>query len=228
MDSQFRAYILRYQPHIYHDRMDPFPIRLVGCTLFTEKTPSASFPKWVVDPREAGARMIIEYAIFYDYDIQHMYDLEHIWVAVDEAGDVADCWCSFHGMRLRAFGLSSFRMEGTHPVLYAQPGKHAMLPCPELFELHPDFYNACTTGAGGGLLLPGFLNGAMETNDALDAEIARYIRTCYAFTPSLEFVPTELLPEQFVSWPELLRRIPERLSREVRQIHNYFHTGDSL
>lgn len=227
-DRLFREQVLRYAPHIYRDRLEPFPIRFVGCTVFTRKAPSESFPKWVVDPEETGARMIIEYAVFYDYDIGHMYDLEHIWVAVDAAGGVADCWCSFHGMRLRAFGLSVFRMEGTHPVLYAQPGKHAMLPHPALFELHPEFHTACTSGAGGGLLLPGFLAGTVETNDVLDSEIARFIRSRYAFTPSLEFVQEELCPGQFISWPELLQRIPQRITNEIQKIHNFFHAGDSL
>ena len=164
MDRQLRELVLHYQPYIYKDKLEPFPIRFIGCTIFTEKTRSASFPKWVVDPAKENAEMIIEYAIYYDYDIQHMYDLEHIWVAVNAGGNVIDCWCSFHGMRLRAAGVDMFRMEGNHPILYSQPGKHAMLPHPELFGLHPQFHVACTSEAGGGILLPAFLNGAVKTS----------------------------------------------------------------
>ncbi len=215
MDEQLRELILRYQPYVYKDKLDPFPIRFVGCTVFTEKMRSASFPKWVVDPAEEGAKMIIEYAVYYDYDIQHMYDLEHIWVAIDTVGNVIDCWCSFHGMRLRAAGLSMFQMEGTHPILYSQPGKHAMLPHPELFELHPQFRSACTSEAGGGLLLPALLNGAVETNDCLDAKITEYIRAHYSFYPSMEFVREKLMPEQFLSWPELLSIIPKRIAEQI-------------
>ena len=43
---------------------------------------------------------VIEYAFFWDYDIQHMYDLEHIWVTVDSAGQICGCQASFHGQRL--------------------------------------------------------------------------------------------------------------------------------
>lgn len=218
MDEQQREMILRYQPYIYRDCKDPFPIRFVGCTIFTEKVRSESFPKWVVDPAAVGAQAIIEYAIYYDYDIQHMYDLEHIWVAVDVDGNVIDCWCSFHGMRLRAAGVSMFQMEGTHPILYSQPGKHAMLPNPELFELHPQFRFACTSEAGGGLLLPALLNGAVETNDCLDAKIAEYIRTQYTFHPSMEFVWEKLDPEQLITWPELLEVIPKLIAEQVRII----------
>lgn len=219
MDNQSRELILRYQPYIYKDLLEPFPIRFVGCTVFTEKTRSASFPKWVVDPAQEGAALIIEYAFYYDYDIQHMYDLEHVWVAIDTAGNVMDCWCSFHGMRLRAAGIRMFQMEGTHPILYSQPGKHAMLPHPELFELHPKFRAACTSEAGGGLLLPALLNGAVETNDRLDARITGYIRTHYSFLPSMEFVHEKLTPEQFLSWPELLNKIPKLIADQLRIIN---------
>ena len=218
MDKQAKELILRYQPYIYKDKLEPFPIRFIGCTIFTEKMRSASFPKWVVDPVKEGADRIIEYAVYYDYDIQHMYDLEHAWVAVDTVGNVIDCWCSFHGMRLRAAGIRMFRMEGAHPILYAQPGKHAMLPHPDLFELHPQFRTACTSEAGGGLLLPALLNGAVETNDCLDAKITGYIRGHFSFHPSMEFVREKLMPEQFLSWPELLNRIPELINEQIRII----------
>ncbi len=215
MDTKMKDRILRYQPYIYQDKLDPFPIRYIGCTIFSEKKRSDSFPKWVVDPEGEGAKEIIEYAIYYDYDIQHMYDLEHIWVALDDKEEVVDCWCSFHGMRLRAAGLSFFQMEETHPILYSQPGKHAMLPNPELFELHPQFRAACTSEAGGGLLLPALLNGAVKSNDRLDAQIAAYIRTHYAFEPSMEFVREQLTPEQFITWPELLDEIPKLIAKQV-------------
>ena len=215
MDRQQKALFLRYQPYIYRDRRDPFPIRFIGCTAFTEKMRSASFPKWVVDPQQAGTGMILEYAIYYDYDIQHMYDLEHIWVGVDPAGRVTDCWCSFHGMRLRAAGVPDFRLEGTHPVLYSQPGKHAMLPHPELFGLHPQFSTACTSAAGGGVLLPELLNGAVQTDPALDARVTAYIRSRYAFEPSMEFIREVVTAEQLISWQELLDRIPGLLLAQI-------------
>lgn len=219
MDRELQELILRYQPYIYKDRLEPFPIRFIGCTVFTQRMRSASFPKWVVDSAKENADMIIEYAIYYDYDIQHMYDLEHIWVAVNAAGNVTDCWCSFHGMRLRAAGVSMFRMEGDHPILYSQPGKHAMLPHPELFELHPQFQVACTSEAGGGILLPAFLNGAVETNDALDAKVTAYIRTHYSFQPSMDYTLEKLTPEQFLTWPELLSIIPKLLTEQIRIIN---------
>lgn len=141
---------VRCQPHIYRDRKEPFPIRHIGYTVFREKGRSRSFRDLTLDPAEHGAAFIIEYAVYYDYDIQHMYDLEHAWTAVREDGSLAGCWGTFHGMRLRADRLASFRTEEGCPVLYAEPGKHALLPDPALFCLHEQFPECCGKRPGEG------------------------------------------------------------------------------
>ena len=218
MEINQKEWILKYQPHIYMDRKEPFPIRYIGCTFFTEPGESASWPGLKLDPHAEDAAAIIEYAIYYDYDIQHLYDLEHIWVAIGADGKVQNCWCSFHGMRLRAAGLSSFNVDGTHPVMYAQPGKHAMLPDPELFELHPQFHTACNKDAGGGLLIPPMLNGRMVTDEIRDAKVSRYICSHFFFEPALEFERHILDDTQFISWPELLDKIPELVDAQLKII----------
>lgn len=218
MTQAQKALFLRYCPHICQDRAEPFPIRYIGCTAFSQPRSSASFPKWLVDPQKEGAALILEYAIYYDYDIQHLYDLEHIWVAIDEKGKVINCWCSFHGMRLRAAGVSGFTMDGEHPVLYAQPGKHAMLPHPELFPLHPDFERACGEMAGGGVLVPGFLSHRVQTDLLTDEKVARYIRENHSFVPTLEFVRQQIRADQLLSWEELLDKIPVLMAYQLRLI----------
>lgn len=210
--------ILQYQPHIFHDLNEPFPIRALGCMLFETPGRSESFSNLTLDPEREGAQFIIEYAIYYDYDIQHLYDLEHIWVAVDAQGAVCGCWSSFHGMRLCASGVENFHCEGTHPVLYAQPGKHAMLPDPGLFGLHPDFHRACAELCGGGLLVPPMLKGRMTTDDAQDARICRYIRENFAFAPSGLYERCALSDSQFMTWPELLDQIPRMVGAQLRNI----------
>lgn len=218
MDRELLNMILKYQPHIYMDKQEPFPIRFIGCTVFTEPGESESWIGLKIDPQAEKSDVIIEYAIYYDYDIQHMYDLEHIWVAVRADGMVQDCWCSFHGMRLRAAGLSVFKLDGTHPVMYAQPGKHAMLPSPDLFELHPQFHTACNKDAGGGLLIPPMLSGMMFTDEVRDEQVNRYIRSKFIFQPALEFERHILDDSQFISWPELLNKIPELVDAQLKII----------
>lgn len=213
-----RRLALAYQPHIQKDLNEPFPIRYFGYTVFYDRRPSPSFPRLTLDPEELRTAFIIEYAVYYDYDIQHLYDLEHVWVAADQAGAVSGCWSSFHGMRLRADRLPAFRLEGTHPVLYAQPGKHALLPDPELFYLNEQFPESCGPKAGGGLLIPPMLEGALETSDSQDQMIDRYIRAHYAFTPALRYEPETVTPEQMIPWPQLLERIPHMVREELARI----------
>ena len=211
---------LTYQPHIQKDLREPFPIRYFGYTVFRERADSRSFARLTLDPAEHGAACIIEYAVYYDYDIQHLYDLEHAWVAVDRRGAVAGCWSSFHGMRLRDHRIGTFRLEDTHPVLYAQPGKHALLPDPALFWLHQDFPESCGAKAGGGLLIPPMLADKMHTDEAQDRMIDRYIKERCAFTPALAFEPETVTPEQVIPWPELEERIPRMVEAELARLRS--------
>ena len=63
MDPQNRALFARYQPRIWHDRKEPFPILRMGCSLFREPGQSASFPGLQLDPQAEGADMLLEYAV---------------------------------------------------------------------------------------------------------------------------------------------------------------------
>ncbi len=207
-----------YQPHIYHDLSDPFPIRLVGYTVFRERGVSQSFRNLELIPEDCAGGCIVEYAVYYDYDIQHMYDLEHVWVEASAGGQVTRCWGSFHGMRLRVDRLGAFRLEGTHPVFYAEPGKHAFLPDPELFTLHDQFPACCREKAGGGLLIPAMLAGQMETSAETDSMIRGYIREHYSFSPSGQYELKELRSEQFVTWSELKAQIPVLVRAEISRI----------
>ena len=213
-----RQLAVKYQPHIQKDRLEPIPLEYMGYTVFRGRGDSPSFDRLTLDPAAVGAEMILEYAIYYDYDIQHLYDLEHVWVAVDAEGAVTGCWSSFHGMRLRAHKMASFRVEGTHPVLYEQPGKHALLPDPELFWLHAQFPESCRELAGGGLLIKPMFADAMETNPERDERIRRHILREYAFTPSLEYVPETVPEDRVIPWEQLKALIPERIKAELERI----------
>lgn len=216
--NQEKELVLRCQPHIYRDRQEPFPVRHIGYTVFREKGSSRSFRDLTLDPAEYGAAFVIEYAVYYDYDIQHMYDLEHAWTAVRADGTLAGCWGTFHGMRLRVDRLAAFRTEEGHPVLFAEPGKHALLPDPALFSLHDQFPDCCGAKAGGGLLVPDMLRSRMATSAAQDAWIRRYMRDHWTFVPAMEFEREDVPAERFLPWPELKERIPELVRKELRRI----------
>lgn len=99
--------------------------------------------------------LVVEYAIYYDYDIQHLYDLEHVWVYIGRDGEVVDAEASFHGKFLKALLRGGSNLSGTRVDLYVQPGKHALAPFPEVFELLPGFASSTQDGAGAEGLIYG-------------------------------------------------------------------------
>ena len=91
-----------YKPYLFFDILEPFPVKAVGYTVFRKTSGSKSFPKRSIDWDTKVCAFVIEYAIFFDYDIEHLYDLEHVWVMVDYNGQVIDAEASFHGKYLKA------------------------------------------------------------------------------------------------------------------------------
>ncbi|MBW7460502.1 hypothetical protein K0U00_41210, partial [Paenibacillus sepulcri] len=149
-------WISKYAPYIYFDNNEPFfPVR-VGVTVLEEAGPSPSTRR-IFEFEDPQVKYLIEYAIYWDYDIQHLYELEHVWIYVGHDGEVVDCDASFHGRHFK--GLLHDRsnlVDGTHVKLYSQPGKHAFLPQPDMFYLLPELMT-CTYETAGrrGLLITG-------------------------------------------------------------------------
>jgi putative hydrolase of the HAD superfamily len=78
---------LRHAPYIRFDDREPFLPSVVGYTIFRESGASASFPRQI--HLDAEVATVIEYAIWWDWDIGHLYELEHVWVYVNPHGG----WC---------------------------------------------------------------------------------------------------------------------------------------
>jgi len=206
-----RETVLRLAPILCVDRNEPFdPIR-IGVTVFERTARSSSFDRTVVvDPVRTA--FIVEYAVYWDYDIQHLYDLEHVWIHVGHDGKIAGCEVSFHGHYL--IGLMRDRSNVTEDgraKVYVQPGKHAMAASEELFRLLPNVESCCMEDAGiEGLLEPEMFRGTFKTGAADDAVSERILRG-FAFRPSFEYAPLELSDDVFVAWEELREEIPARM-----------------
>lgn len=216
LSDRARSIAQKYLPHFRKDQNEPFPLLHIGCTVAEAPTVSRSFPDLTLDPAAENADLIVEYALYFDYDIQHLYDLEHAWVAVKD-GAVTGCWCSFHGMRLCASGVPDlYSLEDGVPLLYIQPGKHAILPDPRLFGLHTQANTCCRELCGGGLLVPRMFEGRMHTGKAQDEAVRAYIRRHYRFTPSWSFIPegTPILTD----WDDLYEAIPGYVSAQLEKI----------
>lgn len=209
--------IKKYAPILYFDTEEPFfPVR-IGVTIINEPSSSPSFRRYFQFDDE-NLDFIIEYAIYWDFDIQHLYELEHVWVFVSKDGSVIDCEASFHGRYMKGLLKDRSNLEETHVKLFSQPGKHAFTPILELFELIPDL-KTCTNEEAGkrGLLITAPFEGEYETDDKTDELVQEYLKT-YRFKPSMVFERYQIEETLFVSWKELHKEVPQRIKQIIKDI----------
>lgn len=209
---------VKYAPHLYFDKNEPFPVIHIGYSIICQSGRSPSFNRDIrFDPEKVA--FAIEYQIYYDYDIQHMYDLEHFWVYVGHDGNVYDAEASQHGSYLNCYRLNKAVEEDTHVPAYVQPGKHAMLPEGNLFKLFGNYQAVCNQLAGlDGLLITDLFKGRMHSNAYIDYHVCSHIRDRFSFEPSLDFHPVRYDEEIYVPWEELFQLIPQRIEKMVREL----------
>ena len=217
-----------YAPVILADECEPFTLIAAGYTIFEREDQSLSFPTRRVEWGRAGypAARAIEYALWWDWDIGHLYELEHAWTFVDARGAVAAVEASWHGMYGQAEGVvlegadSAMSSTSTHPVLLAQPGKHAMAASIEPFmEIREWAERDAGPDAGkDGVLEPGLFRGRLPKTSENDARVAAYLKQ-RAFTPMWKF--SKRFPvsrEMLVPWKALEAWIPARVEWWVNRI----------
>lgn len=219
--------LVAYKPIIMQDKKEPFSITAMGCTIFRETKRSASFPKREIVINKENVDFAIEYAIWYDFDIQHLYELEHVWVYVSQDGTVKKVEASFHGKFLNMVDLESGELilsGGTHPVVYAQPGKHALVPDPRVIRIIPYWQESCQEMAGlDGVLVQDMFEDQIHTDEKLQKMTEAYIKEVFGFRPSMEFEPFYLEDEKLISWEQLKDSIPQRVNKQIAVIKAYYN-----
>ncbi|MDR6550203.1 hypothetical protein [Paenibacillus qinlingensis] len=214
-----------YAPQLLFDQLEPFyPVR-VGVTLFDQDGPSPSFRRLISFESDARIEKVIEYAIYWDYDIEHLYELEHVWIYVGRDGTIINCECSFHGKYFKGLLKDRSNIAESNPYqvrLYSQPGKHAFSPLLAMLELIPNL-DTCTyeTAGRAGLLVPDMLQDKLTTDKETNELVERYLQT-FRFRPTMTFIEFSWDESLFVPWPELLKEIPERVNHELRVMREYF------
>lgn len=193
-------------PRVLFDRAEPFFPVWIGVSVVTDSGRSPSFRRDLAPP--PGGRLV-EYAVYWDWDIQHLYDLEHLWLSLDAQGRVVDAEGSFHGRYLKALLPDRSNLEEQRVTVFSQPGKHAFAPDPLVFRLLPDADLACLAAAGkAGAEVPGPLNGRIVHRPEWDPPVAAWL-TRRRFQPSWQFAPWVPSPEIFVPWTTLNQRLPD-------------------
>lgn len=210
---------VKYLPYIMFDHAEPFCIDAIGYTVIHQTGNSPSFRRQLeVDPQTMA--FVVEYAIYFDYDIQHLYDLEHIWVSVGHDGEVCDVQASFHGKYFNAM-LPQYRTlhDQTHFEIFCQPGKHAFLPHGQLFRLIPGWDTACNIHAGqAGLLVMDMFSESLHTTPQIQQRVMQYIRTQYSFSPTLQFEHRPVADALLMPWQHLKMLIPQRINHQLELI----------
>lgn len=209
----------RYLPYFKQDKKEPFSIQGIGYTVFTESGKSNSCRR-VFSFDHTKYQYLIEYAVYFDFDIQHLYDLEHVFVYVGHDGMVTDVEASFHGWFFKSMINGDLQFEEqTHPVLYMQPGKHALMPDPHYFALYREFYEACDALAGkDGFLVADMFRDRLHTDEETNRKVEAYIRKEYAFCPAGEYVPAERKEEWLMPYEELEDVIVTRMTELAGRI----------
>jgi putative hydrolase of the HAD superfamily len=199
---------------------EPFMPTRVGITVLTEprQSPSAEL-QITFGP---GVKRIVEYAIWWDWDIQHLYELEHVWLKLDATNKVVAVAASAHGElfdMLRPDG--SLPIENGRVTLYAEPGKHA-------FHATPDAIRAkrrqleVTCGpltSDGHVLINAMFEAPFSNIGAADHRVVRRHLQGRAFLPSFVFdqrFDVATLPR--LSWPELYDYIAHRVPEVLAEI----------
>ena len=222
-----------HRPVFHCCRTEPYPPSRLGWFVTAEPTrsPSSAFD---LIPRAAA---VIEYAIWCDWDIGHLYDLEHVWVHVDAAGNVIAVEGSQHGRRVDLTGCA---LEGGRPVLYLEPGKHAVWPSPE--AMAPEFVRIAAqcgpfAGNDGVHVDNPFGDRGEIAATPLDHRLARLKLKRDAFHPAFDFSHpsrNEVIP--LVPWGELATWIPRRVRSLMAGTHEtvphlaavFLDCGDTL
>ena len=219
-DSSTLDFAARYAPIIMADEREPFTLVAAGYTIFSHASESPSFvpPRWI-EWGSVGyaATRAVEYALWWDWDIGHLYELEHAWTFVGADGRVVAVEASWHGMYGRAENTA---LEGTHPILLAQAGKHAMAASIEPFlEIREWAEQEAGPSAGkGGVLETELFRGRLPKTPENDARVTAFLKQ-RAFVPAWQF--TQRMPvtrEMLIPWTALKEWIPARVAWWLTQI----------
>ena len=213
----------RYAPIIHFDAREPFLPLAAGYTIFKHDGESPSFP-CQIELHKTGhpdTAFAIEYAIWGDWDIQHLYELEHIWVYVDNQGRVVRGEASAHGGHQDMAIDGRLNLTGDRLTLFSEPGKHAFAPVVEWLENRKaDTVSNCGAEAGiGGLCIPPVIEDYIYSAPEDDRRIHAYLQT-KAFMPSMEFTQIfDAMQDCLVSWSLLIEWIPVRIDWWKTELH---------
>ena len=211
---------LKYAPRIRFDALEPFLPSVIGYTVFRETAPSQSFPREIVITPDVP--IVIEYAVWWDWDMGHLYELEHIWVKLDAQGQIVGGDASWHGgFHVMLDENDILPMEDGRLTVHSEPGKHAFAPSIKwLSERREETINSCGKNAGKmGVHVTPLFEGLIHDRIPVNNRLVHTYLERQIFEPSYEFTKVFDTEEAvFVPWDNLFRWIPSRISWWVKEL----------
>ena len=218
--SEDHALAIRHAPLIRFDAREPFLPQAVGYSVFRRTAKSPSFPRQLAF--DAGIDAVIEYAIWWDWDIQHLYELEHVWVYIDHDDTVARVDASWHGDWNEMLDDNGGPpLHGSRPLVYSEPGKHAFAPSPErLIQRKERTVKSCGSHAGRmGVHVTPLFQGIISERKPLQNRLAHTWLEWQRFSPSFDFSREfDLRAAHFLPWSALFAWIPGRVARWTQHL----------
>lgn len=189
---------------------------------------------------EEGVARVIEYAIWWDWDIQHLYELEHIWLKLDADDGLVGVEASSHGGKFAMQGADGgLPLQAGRVTLVSTPGKHAFTATPEDQTRTAEVTSvSCQELAGrGGVLINDMFRAALTEVTAEDHRAVKRYLQARAFLPTFTFEQRfDLASVNFVGWDALAAWIPGRVEAVLDQVRReqpllkavFLDSGDTL
>ena len=218
----------RYAPTIRFDEREPFLPSAVGYTIFRHCANSPSFPRDLQVGNDIA--FAIEYAIWWDWDIQHLYELEHIWVYVDGDGALTNAEASWHGRFHQMLDEDGClpRHDG-RLVLCSEPGKHAFAPSSQwLLQRKAKTLGSCGARAGlMGVHVTPLFDGIIRDDRPQNNRLVHTWLERHRFEPSFAFDREfDLRRAAFVPWQSLNQWIPQRVKDLLDELRRTIPPGE--
>jgi glycerophosphoryl diester phosphodiesterase len=222
---------VRHAPVLRFDVREPFLPSAVGFTVLRQDGPSPSFPRdlHLAAGDRPPAATIIEYAVWWDWDIGHLYELEHVWVYLDTAGRVVWGEASQHGGFQPMLRNGGPPLTGERLTVCSEPGKHAFAASPERLILRADDikFNCGPAAGWAGVHVTPLFEGIITQRTPLAKRLVLSYLRRQAFEPSFDFSQMfEITPELLALWPTLNAWIPGRVAELVAELEQAIPPGE--
>ncbi len=211
----------KYVPRLFFNRNEPFLPKKIFYKVYSNAiniVSNTSKYKFIFPP---NSKYVIEYAIYYTYDIQHLYDLEHVFVYVDENEKINKVVSSFHGKFYNSLIPNNNVLEDPqHPKLFVQPGKHALMPKVELFNLFEQFDTCCKEDCGiAGFLIYNLFDDVFKKDITFDLKVEKYIRKMFTFDYAPQYERKVVEEQLLLSNKHFKPYIVDDLNKEIKNIN---------